>query len=429
MSYYIKTGVDFSTLRKYINAMSFKDYGLALCKFIALVPFASLFFMPIFSRLDWNILNEAPNFYIALLGALIAAKSFISRIKVRDVVIFLIIAFFFYISPLIYPLSARFIEEKYVSFVWMVIPFYFVGKMIDFQRDKTLLLIIARLGFVFQILYQVFASMGYFSLADGNDDYSNEQMGIAYGFLFCVMYELVYGIAYNSKFDRFLSLLGIVLVLFMGARGPVVTLLVFIVGFFLYFYKFKSYQTFKRLLLVTIGIVVYFFMNPILLGLSFVSQSLGLSTRVLDSILVNEFINYQESNGRDDIYQDIWIAIQNDSSGLGYGLGGDRLFTSHVYAHNFEMEILVSFGLYIGGFLLLALFYIFLKCVLKIKDSDTCAFWFCLFCFGFLPIQFSGTWINSPEFFLLLGYSLSLLNLDGARGICSRNKYSYEKRY
>lgn len=394
---------------KHIANMRFSDYGLALSKFIALVPFATLFLMPIFNRLGWANVNEAPGFYVALLGVLMAGRNFISKIHPIEVILFFLVAFAIYVSPSIYPLSEPFVREHYASFVWMTIPFYFIGKCLNYEQDKLLIVVFTRVGFFLFLFYELFLFQGFFAVSDPDVDvdFSDEQMTVAYQFLFCVMYELIYGIFEQSKLDCYLSYIGILVILFMGARGPVVSLLLFIVGFFLFFFNYKSYKTLKRVLLLVLGGVVYVFMTPLLLGFSYLSSSIGLSTRVFDSIISKELL---ESNGRDEIFDELMKAISNDTNGWGYGLGSDRLFTSHVYSHNFEIEILVSFGVILGGFLLFLLAMFFFRVIFKTKGTDTCVFWYALFCFGFLPLQFSRTWINSPEFFLLIGYCVSVLS-------------------
>ena len=399
-----------STLRvsdlKYIRNMHFSDYGLALSKFIALVPFATLFFMPVFNRLGFDVINEAPGFYLALLGVIISAKTFFSKIKLLDVIVFLLVAFFLLASPTFYPRSEAFVDENYVSFVLLTIPFYFIGRTINYEQDKRLLVIITRIGFIFILLYQYFAFKGYFAVGEDVADLGEEQMTVAYDFLFCVIYEFIYGFNNNSRIDRYISYIGIFLIFFMGARGPVVSILAFLVVYFVFFYNYKKHGHIKRVILLVLSGVLYYFLTPVLIVLNFVSSNIGLSNRVFESMLAQEML---DSNGRDDIYDDILTAISNDKTGFGYGLGADRLFTSHAYSHNFEMEILVSFGTILGGALLLLLLLLFIIAVYKTKGTPTCVFWFGMFCFAFLPLQFSGTWINSPELFLFIGYTISVI--------------------
>lgn len=391
---------------KYISSIHFSDYGLALSKFIALVPFATLFFMPIFNRLGLDVINEAPGFYVALFGAILSAKAFFSKLKSIDVVAYLIVAFFLLVSPSFYPRSEAFVDENYVHFVLLTIPFYFIGRTINYEQDKRLLVIITRVGFGFILLYQYLAFKGYFAVEEDVADFGEEQMTVAYDFLFCVIYEFIYGMNNSSRIDRFISYIGVFLILFMGARGPVVSLLAFLVVYFVFFYNYKSHGLIKRVLLLVLSGSLYYFLTPLLIVLNFVSSNLGLSNRVFESMLAQEML---DSNGRDDIYDEIIKAIINDRTGFGYGLGGDRLFTSHSYSHNFEIEILVSFGVLLGGLFLFLLALMFLRVVFKTKGTPTCVFWFGMFCFGFMPLQFSGTWINSPELFLLIGYTVSVL--------------------
>ncbi len=394
----------------YVKSLRFKELALFFCKMIALMPYVTLFFMPIFSRLHMDFVNENIAFNLTFIGAIFAGNLFFGRITFKECVAYLILALLLYLSPAIYPQSSQFLQENYAAFVWMTMSFYFVGRTIDFERDRLILLSIARLGFLFQLAYQFFAARGYFGLDEAGLDSSGEQMGIAYGFLFCILYTFIYGFEFKSKFDLFLSLFGMVLLLFMGTRGPVICLMVFLVGYFLIFHKYKVNAILKKILIVFVSLVFYQFLTPILLLLSFISEKVGMSNRVFESILSDQMMNLSESNGRDIIYSDILNAVVKDGRGFGYGLGGDRLFTERgSYAHNFEIEILASFGMYIGGAILLLLLILFIKCVMKTRGTYTLLFWFSLFCFSFMSLQFSGTWIHSPEIFLFIGYCVSLL--------------------
>lgn len=393
----------------YVKSLRFRELALSFSKLVALMPFITMFFMPIFNRLHLDFLNTNAEFYLALFGALLAGSAFFKKIAVIDWFIYLLVAVLLYVSPLLYPRSALFIQENYTSFVWMTMSFYFVGRTIDFEQDKLTLLSIARLGFVVQLAYQFLATKGYFGMAEAGVEAGGEQMGVAYGFLFCMMYTFICGIEFKSKFDLYLSFFGIVLLLFMGTRGPVVVMMTFIIGYFLLFHSYKAHAGLKKCLIIAVSFIVYQFLVPLLLFLSMIAEYVGLSTRVFDSILANQMINLSESNGRDEIFTEILTAVQRDDRGLGYGLGGDRLFTDHAYSHNFEVEFLTSFGLYLGGALLLLIFYMFFRCVMKTRGTYTLLFWFSLFCFGFMSLQFSGTWINKPEFFLFIGYCVSVL--------------------
>ena len=83
-------------------------------------------------------------------------------------------------------------------------------------------------------------------------------------------------------------------------------------------------------------------------------------------------ISLEESSGRDSIYEGMLEAIKNDTTGFGYGIGGDRLFSaSNGYAHNFEIEILVQFGCIGGGILLLLLAILFLNTYYKSKKTSS----------------------------------------------------------
>ena len=120
---------------------------------------------------------------------------------------------------------------------------------------------------------------------------------------------------------------------------------------------------------------------------------------------MGQMADMESASNRDIFYDAVWKAINNDPSGFGYGWGGDRLHTpTGGYAHNLELELLCQFG-YIGGsLLLLVLFVIVLRSLVKAIKSNTVSFWYAMLCGGVLSLQLSDTYITNNLFFVFVGY-------------------------
>ena len=103
---------------------------------------------------------------------------------------------------------------------------------------------------------------------------------------------------------------------------------------------------------------------------------------------------------------------------LGVGVGYDRILLAERmgavdalseaagwYPHNIFLEMLLHYGLFIGGLLILLLLRIVY--VTAIKGSGDASDLICVFAaIGFFPLLFSGSYLTSPEFFGFLGLCL-----------------------
>lgn len=186
----------------------------------------------------------------------------------------------------------------------------------------------------------------------------------------------------------------------------------FVCGYLLIFKNFKN-NIVTKTIIIGIAAIGYSFVEIICLTMIGISSALGLSSRVFDSILTNSFANYEESNSRDDIAETVIEYIKKDDTGFGYGLMGDRTLTHYGnYSHNFELEMLISFGKIGGTILLVLFFYFIIKSFMRTKNTPTCLILFVLFCSSFLQLQFSNSFISCPWLYLYIGFIVSSLRIS-----------------
>ena len=139
-----------------------------------------------------------------------------------------------------------------------------------------------------------------------------------------------------------------------------------------------------------------------------IATALGFSTRVFNSIVDGRMMDISESSGRDDLWNILTRAIENDYGGIGYGWLGDRLLLNGTYSHNFGLEILVQFGTIIGGGILLLLLFIILKSYIYVRKSFARDFWLVMLFVGFVELQLSKTYVAHSLLFVMIGYYMSI---------------------
>lgn len=342
-----------------------------------------------------------PLFWI--IGIYFCLSLIFKTIRLIDIVIYLAICAFYYLSPTIYPNTRYFVESTFSSFALSVFPFYFLALMIDYHRDKRALTIISKLQLLMTAFF-VFLSL--FRLI--NSSVTGEQMFRSYSILFPTIF--LYHIYSETQriMDLLFFLLGVMMILMFGTRGPLLCLIVFLLIFLFFNYRHNAVMTINLLLIIG---AVFIFIRPILFLLMILTKMVGLSTRIFESFLDDELFNYENSSGRDKIHELLWNHIVNDQGGIGYGFGSDRLMgrTGTEYAHNLVYEVWMNFGLYIGSFLLILFLFFIAKTFKKAYGSDKFHLFFILLIWSIGHLLLSGSYLQDFQVYFFIGYCVNIL--------------------
>ena len=157
----------------------------------------------------------------------------------------------------------------------------------------------------------------------------------------------------KSVLNLLLFVVGVFSILIIGCRGALVTMVVFVLIY--YFYRISLGKRWTLLLFAIAGILLILFGLKILELLNNQLEEFGFSSRTL-AYIVSDNNSFTDSSGRDKI---LTIAFSNIKL-LPDGLWGDRQY-SNVYVHNWILEIMLDFGVFLGTLIVL------LVCILLIK--------------------------------------------------------------
>jgi len=211
------------------------------------------------------------------------------------------------------------------------------------------------------------------------------------------------------------TLFSIILMFISGARGPLVCFVLIILIKAIYMLvKNKNYEAF----LIWIGILS---LPIVLFGiklLNYFSQLIinkGYSTRLLSFIAKDDVLN---ETGRDEI-RDYVISLIGQHPITGVGLALDRMMINRQignptsvaigdYPHNFILEILLQYGVILGGVLILLFLRLVYLSFKRSSNDDTINILFIFLSIGFFPLLFSGSYLNAPFFFSFLGFAFSI---------------------
>ena len=151
----------------------------------------------------------------------------------------------------------------------------------------------------------------------------------------------------------------------------------------------------------------------IVLGLHGIMEQLGFSVRIFEKIIEGEIT---DSSGRDVIVNKLFSELNANPWGLG--LLGDRVVTG-IYAHNFFIEIIVSYGYFVGSMICMLLLICIVKALRTYRHTNSSLFYMSMVCFGFLPLMTSHSFLTYPNFWLFVGYTISILSTKKSKSINS----------
>lgn len=323
------------------------------------------------------------------------------RISAVNVLFVFFCILIFFLHLLIYPDNEKLLLEFFPTFIFTVLPLYLLGCSI---RDyKTILCYFEKSSH-----YLVFIAFAYYLiLIISKQEFIEDNMSFAYYLLpFAIIsfYSVMNSFSLMALLRAILSIITLVLT---GTRGPLVCLAASVVLYIFFCQTNKAKKLFWIASLVALAIFIL--SNSFI---SFLEKSNDFLLRYnIDNRIINKFLGEEllDDSGRDSITQVLRNAVWEKPI-LGYGIMGDRVLAGS-YAHNILYELMIDFGVIIGGFLFVVVTFMMIKAVLKVNVTESYKIIsILLISTVFIKLFISGSYIQEPIFFLLLG--ITLFNKD-----------------
>lgn len=210
----------------------------------------------------------------------------------------------------------------------------------------------------------------------------------------------------KTKHCLWLSIISISLGIFYGSRACIIGYVVFVFCFFLWKGKLSN----RQIILFVLAIMALILVNsPAFMSLlNSVLESAGLHSRTISLIATGVNLSYDRAR-MDRIWPVLMEALKNSSLFHMYGAFGDRVLIAdyYAYAHNFILEILLTFGKFFGGIFLLWMFVNFIKTIFKEKDES--GLLILIFgCFSICRLMVSSTFWEEPYFWALIAMLVNI---------------------
>lgn len=208
------------------------------------------------------------------------------------------------------------------------------------------------------------------------------------------------------------AIAAVVLLLVFGSRGPLISLLLFLFAYYNLFFKTKLSKKIRTAILVgTIALLVIYVIACFVISNSPLFNTLPRNAQAI----FNPFSTLTTGTGitRKRIYSQIFTILK-DTPFFGYGPLADQYFLGAAfYSHNFFLEILITFGFFVGIILLALVFLLVLKVLFLSDEYKTEVLFFTIFLclsFGRLTVSYSFWYDNN--FWMMIGLGVMILAYD-----------------
>ena len=401
-----------------------KTLIITVCTLVCFPPivlFVNMLCSAIFGP-DFSMDTLACYFFAACM-ILFSLKELHFRIKIDALLIYVVFILAYIISYAFFEANRRYLVTEwddfasnpvYLLFVFSLPAYVFMRYINDYERlYKT---------FFYFALIVVFCSLGTFVLMLVDDD-QPEYMSFSYNLLFSIIFLAIYFFEKKNVLALLAAILGIGMILFAGARGPLVCFLAALVA---YLMLKKDSSVKKIIVLIFLGIailIIALFWEQILLMLSDFATELGVSSRTIELLLNGEF---SSDSGRWEIQK----KIIDGFTPLGKGLFGDRVLGENHYAHNLIIELISQWGYFLGTIIVVGLGVLFVN-GFRTKDKTAQLIILTLFTSSILKLMLSNSYLShNSSFFVLIAVCVnSIENPSGKVDDAGEDPPTFQSRY
>lgn len=368
------------------------------------------------------IVSSISSFFIpiSILFLVLVSLSYIIRhIRYYDIMFYLGIVIIYALNYNLYPNNTESLNRYAYSFIICALPLYFIGKAINPSKISSILFIVS----VFCVIITSF----YYLVFTHADDYSgssqmdeeSHNMVAAYQVLPSVLYIIYCFLQEKGLISGIVSILGFVLVSSFGTRGALMCLILFLL-FVLIFTKKYKYPIISYSIICLIGVFVLFFLTDILIFMIYVTEQLNMSSRVFEMALDEVFFG-GEASGDERLFfaEKLGRVMQQDGNFLGYGIAASFNYIGS-YPHNFLWELRFSFGNFVGFSIFIGIIVILIRKFFKVRSEFERVFLVLLFCKSFIKLFMSGTMLDEPWLYFMIGYSMIARDSENQE-LCAHN--------
>lgn len=338
---------------------------------------------------------------IVLAPILLSLPRLWKRIKTSDHIFVFACLIFYLLNIQLFPQNADVLVNRLFSFSLLTLPYYYIGVTLDIKRFYNFFYYISVVAVFMCAFYELLYAQS--ASYTGDVDTSEYNMELAYSILPHVLMVSWRALKSFVILNIAPMLLGLMLLLSFGTRGPVICAIVFI-AIYLLFIRPSKYQKTMRIITVACAVYAMSFLDQFMTFMQLMTFQLGMSTRIFDKYFEG---GLGDSLGRDYIRETLLRELSIDNSLFGHGVLGSYPYVN-TYPHNIVLEFLFSFGWIWGIAILFCIVYIIAKMLINTHQCEiNVTFGILLVIASILKLCFSSTFVDDALFFMLLGYCVN----------------------
>ena len=315
------------------------------------------------------------------------------------ITLYIVICAMYGVQYLFYKENNAVLIEYAERFLLSSLPLFFIGLSADISSVKQILYKLSIVSVYAMIIYR-FVYGGGMVLTDY---WWREDMVSSYNLLQHLLFVMLMMFERPTILNVVTTIIGVVLMISFGSRGPIVAVVVFAFMYAMIIKKWKHPLRTKSLFTLVICMFTLFY-EPILKLLMSITEKMGMSKRIYTRLLEGTMFS---ASGRDDIQKQVFNAIWKNPI-FGYGFGADQTLTGS-YSHNIAIELWISLGIFIGTAVLIWMVIKMIRGINTAHDNFCKGFLLLLICCSFLKLLMSSTFLNEGLLYLMLGICVSYI--------------------
>lgn len=334
----------------------------------------------------------------------LSIKAIISRIKLDTIILLLFITIAYLVSLLIemQEYSLQIGLELLIGFIVYTVTraLRSYDNLINYLNITSILIILSVI-----IMYIIFPTEEVTMIS-----YSQT---FAYAIFPAVIFSFNSFMNKRSILQLIYFAIAFVLIIIAGARGPFFISILFI--FIRVFQVIKNIGSGRKVWSTLIVFSIFVLMSVIFMSKIedvITTNSFQDYNRILEMLKNDELL---EDEGRNSLKSKSMALIWDHPFGMGLGQERVALSDNHKeavgnYPHNFFLEIFIQYGWILGFSIIISMLYFMFISFFKNKNVTTKNIWLMFFFIGFLPLMFSGSYINWPLYWLFLGLTVNIIH-------------------
>lgn len=364
-----------------------------------------------FILISFSIQGTASASHIQLISKVIVGAVFLyilpvvlRKSKVKLLIIYIIFVLIFLVHYLLFPENLLYLKELVFPLFFMGLPAFVYSLTID---NWTILKQMMKKAGLIVFLFGAFQSILIFT---GQVTLGSYSMSLSY---YMLLPTLLFLDEFLNKFSMkafLLSIVSIIIILALGSRGPILSIIIFV---FLMLIRSSSKFSFKKTFIygtfISISLFIIIFFKQILVFLDNLLLNFGIQSRTIRLFLREDLY----LSGRDSLYQAVIDGISNKPV-LGLGIGGDRLVNNGSYVHNLFLEIQANYGVIFGTIVGVLIVMLIIK-ALFVKNKELYSLIIIWLSLGFVPLMVSSSYLTDLRFWILMGLIVNITLLGRGR--------------